>query len=279
MRRRPQRGSSNTASSEASRSIIGRARRTRELERAVQLSLRRSARLLEGIAAERSGPQGIINTFGQTVASTQAFQDPASSLGQFQYQARTSGEEQEDNQVPALSGLNGENRRRFKMHVIIEPPQQVRPGRILNPPIVVRLDKTEAEDESVTDPSLLFAFISITSEDGSTSLAPPRDDLIAGNLSDSVHTLDSDSESDEEEVGFLSFPNLRIQDPGNYRLRVSLMKMEVTDSSASTGAMNLQSTLSRVIHVNSEAEDLSPGEEEAALLENLQQRGLRTQPT
>lgn len=145
------------------------------------------------------------------------------------------------------------------MHVIIEPPQQVRPGRILNPPIVVRLDKTEAEDESVTDPSLLFAFISITSEDGSTSLAPPRDDLIAGNLSDSVHTLDSDSESDEEEVGFLSFPNLRIQDPGNYRLRVSLMKMEVTDSSASTGAMNLQSTLSRVIHVNSEAEDLSPG--------------------
>ena len=177
------------------------------------------------------------------------------------------------------------------MNVIVEPPPQVRPGQVLSPPVVIRLERAETEENDI-NPSLLFAFVSITSEDGSTSLAPPRNDLIAGNLSDSVHTLDSDTESDDEEVGFLSFPDLRIQDPGSYRLRVSLMRMDVTSTEGPRGAMNLQSTLSRVIHVDDEAEESSPGspkrkfaclklisalgEQEAALLENLGQRGLRT---
>ena len=135
------------------------------------------------------------------------------------------------------------------MNVIVQPPPQVRPGTTLSPPIIVRLEKTGVEDKR--DTSQLFAFVSVISEDGSTSLAPPRNDLIAGGISDSVHTLESDTESsDDEEVGFLSFPDLTIEEPGDYRLKVSLMKVIV-----SGGAMNLQSTLSRVIHVDNDAED------------------------
>ena len=146
------------------------------------------------------------------------------------------------------------------MNVVVGPPPQVRPGATLNPPIIVRLARTDVEDEAVRDTSRLFAFVSVTSEDGSTSLAPPRSDLVSGNLSDSVHALENDSgESDDEEVGYLSFPDIRIQNPGNYRLRVSLMKIDAGGSSESTGAMNLQSTLSRVIRVDNEAEDTPPG--------------------
>ena len=145
------------------------------------------------------------------------------------------------------------------MNVIVEPPPQVRPGATLNPPIIVRLARTDVEDEAVGDTSQLFAFVSVTSEDGSTSLAPPSSDLVSGNLSDSVHTLESDSEFDDEEAGFLSFPDIQIQNPGNYRLRVSLMKLDAGGGSGSRGAINLQSTLSRVIRVDYEADASTPG--------------------
>ena len=145
------------------------------------------------------------------------------------------------------------------MDVIVEPPPQVRPGTTLTPPIIIRLAKTDVEDEVERDTSRLFAFVSVTSEDGSTSLAPPSSDLVSGNLSDSVHTLESDSESDDEEVGFLSFPDIKIQNPGNYRLRVSLMRIDAGGSSEPRGAMSLQSTLSRVIRVDNEAEESPPG--------------------
>ena len=143
----------------------------------------------------------------------------------------------------------------------MEPPAQARPGSILDPPMIIRLRKmpTQAGQESAEDPSLLFAFMSLTAEDGSTSLAPPRNDLLTGTLSDSIHSLQQDLYPDDTELGFASFPEVVINDPGSYRLKISIMKMDTSAGSRFQGAVNLQTSLSRVIRVDHEAQGRALG--------------------
>lgn len=144
------------------------------------------------------------------------------------------------------------------MRFLVEPPTTIRPGALLNPPVVVRLDKTPANGMAIGDPSRLWAFISITDEAGAVSLAPPNTDLVAGNLSDSVHTLETGPGPEaEEDVGFVSFPDLAINYPGRYRLRVSLMKLDA--GAGAHGAQNLQTIESQVIRVETTATDIILG--------------------
>jgi hypothetical protein len=143
------------------------------------------------------------------------------------------------------------------MNFMLDPPTRVRPGAIFNPPVVIRIDRPTC-NKTALDPSLLWAFVSITDEAGKISLAPPRNDLIIGNLSDSVHVLDSDAESeDEDEFGYLSFPDIAIRDPGNYRLKISLMELDVQGG---RGAKNKGTLESDVIRVECAAKPGSLGE-------------------
>ena len=144
------------------------------------------------------------------------------------------------------------------MIVVVGPPQQVRPGAILNPPLVIRLDRGDTSDGNRVDTSRLFGLVSVTSADGSTSLAPPRNDLVAGRLTNSIRTLNDSEDSGQEDFGYLTYSDIRIQDPGRYRLRVSLMRFDGGDAPGTGGAMNIQSTLSDVIRVDNSAQDPVP---------------------
>ena len=160
--------------------------------------------------------------------------------------------------IPPTSLTNGQDLAVFNMDIIIQLPEWVRPGQTISPPLVVRLSRREVGGYVSDNLSHFFAFVSLTSADGNRSLAPPRNDLIAGNLSDSIHPLGADPAFDEQEVGFMSFPNIRIQQMGHYRLRVSLLSMEVGSSDGPRGATNLQSTLSSVVQVYDGAGEVEP---------------------
>lgn len=164
----------------------------------------------------------------------------------------------ERNEVQSnLPLLDGEEASLYEMNVLVQPPPQIRPGEVLNPPVVVRLEKIAGcnySEFAAYDPAVLWAFVSVTTEDGQTSLAPPRDDLLSGTPTDSVHTLDY---AEGHEAGFMSFTDIAIRDSGRYRLRISLVKVNAPGNNSSN--VNLQSTLSRVIHVDVRAGTPSPG--------------------
>lgn len=149
------------------------------------------------------------------------------------------------------------------MQFLLSPPTRVRPGAVLSP-VVVGLEKSfwTKVCSKETESGLLWAFISITDEAGTVSLAPPLNDLVAGQLSTTVHTVTNGAGSDDDEMGFFSFPNLAIKHPGNYRLQVSLMKHDTTGVQ---GATNLETISSPIIHVANSADPIHLGSSPALL--------------
>ena len=145
-----------------------------------------------------------------------------------------------------------------RMRFLLSPPARVRPGAVLSP-VVVGLEKSRWTKVCSKDigSGLLWAFVSVTDEAGKVSLAPPLNDLVAGQLSTTVHTVTNKAgPEDGDEVGFFSFPNLAIKRPGNYRLQVSLMKHDTTGVQ---GATNLETISSSIIHVASSADPIRLG--------------------
>ncbi|MCJ1404535.1 hypothetical protein MMC11_007761 [Xylographa trunciseda] len=165
------------------------------------------------------------------------------------------------------------------MRIVIEPPYQARPGDVLTPPLVMSLENETGpnlSEQEPVDPTLFWAVVSVVSEDDMTLLAPPRTDLLMGTIADSVHPLTPPDH--EGQIGFVAFPNLIIREPGRYRLRISLIKMNAIGEMSTPsyeGGTAIQSLSSRVINVAPTAEPLTPGREERDLLQALQQRGLR----
>jgi len=147
----------------------------------------------------------------------------------------------------------------YTMNILIEPPDQIRPGDLLHPPLVVRLDQPSSDHPQRSppdDPTLLWAVVSLFCADTATSIAPPQADLLLGTPVDSVHPLTP--ETPGRELGFVSFPNLRIREPGRYRLQVSLIRMNAVGTSMTAplfeGGTNMQHTFTRVINVDPAAE-------------------------
>ncbi|MCJ1253032.1 hypothetical protein MMC24_000839 [Lignoscripta atroalba] len=142
----------------------------------------------------------------------------------------------------------------YDLIILLQPSSEIRPGALISPPIVLRLDRRvgqSSEDHPPHDPALLWAFVSIVSEDGTRALAPPRDDLLRGTVVGSVQPLNPTDEA--QGVGFIVFPGISIQQSGQYRIRISLMRMDI-DRQVGTpsfqGGINLQSTVTRIIHVH-----------------------------
>ncbi|KAL8920323.1 MAG: hypothetical protein Q9172_004555 [Xanthocarpia lactea] len=146
---------------------------------------------------------------------------------------------------------------RYEMHIIIQPPHETRPGDTLTPPLIVSLRSNGAsltEEGTIADIDSYWAFVSVVSEDGLVALAPPSTSLLSGTLADSVHGACLTEA--ERDVGHLSFQNLVINQPGRFRLRVSLLLMPSsqrgppTGGSAPAGVRNIANILSDVIHVD-----------------------------
>lgn len=229
------------------------------------LTLRRSTRLIELLATEEAEPsrRPAVNPSRDQVSSTDrlhpAPQDPSIAREPQQHHSSTSiGHWKHDQALGTQQSLwmNGELERtntEFNMRIVVEPPNQARPGHVLCPPLVMSLEiRTDRESSGLRpiDPTLLWALVSIVSEDDATCLAPPRSDLLIGTPVDSVHPLTPHGH--EREIGYVAFPNLAIREPGRYRLRVSLFRMNAIggpDAASFEGGINLQSLSSRVIDV------------------------------
>ena len=236
-----------------------------------------SARLLEHRIANEEEIQQTVPSADQP--STRGFGEEIQSLSPVLFETNQPGDQTNQlfsqpgvfaqasihNGVYTVNGLegqvvllvNGTSDSPYEMKVLVQPLPQVRPGTILNPPIVVSLDKTAGREYADQDSHRLWGFVSVTTEDGMTSLAPPRNDLLAGNPTDSVHSLAAGP--DGRETRFMSFTNIAICATGRYRLRISLVRMDLEGAAQGQSMVNVQSTLSRVIHVSDEAGPPSPG--------------------
>lgn len=124
------------------------------------------------------------------------------------------------------------------MHIDVQPPSEARSGNVLDPPTRISLRPhgvERGEEVRIADISGYWAFISVVSEDGTTTLAPPSTSLLSGTLVAPVH--EACPNGDEQEAGHLSFENLTINQPGNFRLRISLLRM-VTVNTGASGAVD-----------------------------------------
>ncbi|KAI4251206.1 MAG: hypothetical protein LQ352_004995 [Teloschistes flavicans] len=142
------------------------------------------------------------------------------------------------------------------MHILVQPPHEARSGHVLTPATTVSLrsHQSDGEGENAADKVAgCWAFVSVVTEDGSTSLAPPSTTLLSGTLVDSVRETSSHNE-DDEEVGRILLENITINQPGEYRLHISLLRM-ADSSDAEDGisplptVMNVGSVLTHVVHV------------------------------
>lgn len=132
----------------------------------------------------------------------------------------------------------------FNMNIAVQPPREVPPGALLNPPIVVLLNSQRPQDAD--DPNV-WGLISVVSADGLQALSPPQADLLSGTLVDSIHAAYVDGGSRVQR--FLSFSNVRINREGNYRIRVCLVRMRSVQSEA----VNMESIMTQVIRVHGDA--------------------------
>ncbi|KAI9809993.1 MAG: hypothetical protein M1827_006760 [Pycnora praestabilis] len=159
----------------------------------------------------------------------------------------------------------------YRMHVMVQPPREARPGSVLWPPLTIRLRVNGTGEVSSTEHDDFLrmsavAWLAPLNENG-TSLSP-RATLLRGNSSDSVHLIceqqpdvaegleEAAPQDDPEDSGdgFVWFRGLTIVEPGTYKIRVSLKKMEIHGGSAATslqgGAVTLQTVDTRPIHVH-----------------------------
>lgn len=161
------------------------------------------------------------------------------------------------NLTPPLNGGDSGGGKMFDMSIVLEPAARVRPANVLRPPMVIKLKHRNGVLNAGgrgQDYAHMWALASIVSEEGTTALAPPRTDLLLGTPVNSIHK--AARSGNDEEVGYVCFTDLAIQQPGKFRIRVSLIRMEgLGGSTASSvqGGANLQSVVSRVIHVDAAA--------------------------
>ncbi|MCJ1364674.1 hypothetical protein MMC16_003789 [Acarospora aff. strigata] len=159
---------------------------------------------------------------------------------------------QERQTSPQINGEYEQNTGPYEMDIIVQPPAETQPGVALEPPIKARLRAREAV-QNVPDMSSIWASVFLTREDGLEVLAPPRTDLLTGPLVNSV----SQEAGSDGEVGYVSFPGLTIWQSGSYRLRICLIRMQLSQGASDApfeSGVNFQTIHSRVVHVHAHAE-------------------------
>ncbi|KAL8847878.1 MAG: hypothetical protein Q9221_007089 [Calogaya cf. arnoldii] len=169
----------------------------------------------------------------------------------------------------------------YQMHIIIQPPVESRPGNTLAPPLIISLrrnDTSQTEERLSADINSYWAFVSVVSEDGLSALAPPSTSLLSGTLADLVH--EARLTEAEGDVGHIAFQNLALNQPGRFRLRISLLQMPGMQDNPPTGGFvppgvkNIASVLSHVIHVKHTALAPRIGSHHRNMLRSLRARGL-----
>lgn len=165
---------------------------------------------------------------------------------------------QERQASPPINGIDGQSSGPYNMDIIVEPPAESLPGAVLYPSLVVRIRRQQDTDDT-TSFNELWASVFLTGENEAEVLAPPRTDLLAGMMVNSVRQVFGD----EGETGYVTFPGLTIRQTGSYRIRICLIRMgtsQTTFDASSEGGVNVQMVHSQVIRVHSAAHPTEPCE-------------------
>ncbi|KAI9852248.1 MAG: hypothetical protein M1838_001290 [Thelocarpon superellum] len=191
-------------------------------------------------------------------------------------------ERPEDDQRDEANRASGEGENGYELRMVVQPPAQTRPGMALYPPAVLRLEQGSSDREAGDDPGRVWAFASLTTEDGGEVLAPPRTDLLRGSLVDSAHLVGDELDPGDAEAAtarsgpitsYLVFPGLIIQEPGRYRIQITLGRMggaALQRPTSLQGAMILQNVQSRIVCIADDAVAEPLNVHERDLLERLQ---------
>ena len=113
----------------------------------------------------------------------------------------------------------------------VQPPAQTKPGVTLYPPIVARLSSDTNIFEEL---SQIWAVASLISPSGEV-----LHEKLEGKVADSAHPMaDSglgSAQGGVKDRAYFYFPDLVIQTPGRYRVRVILMRMSYSLESSPEG--------------------------------------------
>lgn len=188
--------------------------------------------------------------------------------------------------------------RTYAIEVVVQPPTATTVGRKIYPPLAIQLRIRDSNGIEITgedELNNLFAQATLYRESGSPpALAPPDMFLLSGRMSMSLNLLSEVGRSFQgssatlaRELGsYALFPDLSINQPGSYRLGVSLFKVadgrRVRSTSAGPsngdvhvgGGISLDEVKSRVIVVQQQAEETQPDPSEQAFLDYVRHRGI-----
>ena len=122
------------------------------------------------------------------------------------------------------------------MELAIAPPSRIAAGVALHMPLVVTFTTATSTNigkqengATITLPNLsgVWAFVSLTTPDMQQSLAPPRTDLLRGNIADSLHPVHREQAGERPTIAYARFPGLAITQPGRYRIKVNIIDMNM----------------------------------------------------
>ena len=163
------------------------------------------------------------------------------------------------------------------MEIAVQPPATARPGTRLYPPITIRLRIRDAHTGEEIDGreqlGRLWALASVVEEDSQAELRPSGTYVLTGNLVDSAHPLYDEGDSpgvDQESSAttaaetypvntlgsYLTFPGLVLNETGNFRIRITLTRMESRGTSmtaAQEGGITLGEVRSRIVRIGDDS--------------------------
>ena len=167
---------------------------------------------------------------------------------------------------PRPDGILLDKRGAMDMRIISHPSRECYQDEVLQPALTIRIRRASSAERSCGpefDMTRMWAMASLVDEETRETLAPPREDLLRGQLTRSTYMESASSEANEgvasaetaeitEGGSFVTFSDLAILEPGRYRIRLTLVEMQGETGISSTtepGGWSLQDILSEVIEV------------------------------
>jgi hypothetical protein len=121
------------------------------------------------------------------------------------------------------------------LSVAVQPPARAQSGVALYPPLAGRLS---SETNIFDELSQFWAVATLIDYSGEV-----LDDQLGGKVADSAHPLpetthsSSSSSNGRKDRAYFYFPDLVINEPGRYRIRISLMQMDYSGDSSLEGTV------------------------------------------
>jgi hypothetical protein len=123
------------------------------------------------------------------------------------------------------------------LRLAVQPPSRARPGVALYPPVAARLSSETSIYEELSQTWVVTTLIRHSGE--------VIYEQLGGKVADSAHPLPENSHGNgssgnrSKDRAYFYFPDLTIHEPGRYRIRMSLMKMDYSCDTSPGGVVRV----------------------------------------